>query len=564
MYVSSKFCLWIVLALLGVLPLEAQVPPSSGTKTDPPEETCVVSGLVVTKAESAPLKGAMVHLWSGEDREHTIAVKSGADGRFELKNVPAGQYHMSVSRNGYFAVEYGQNKPNDPGAMFSLRPGEHKSDLLLKLGHAGVITGRVFDEDGEPMPRVMVMALRNGYEKGKRELQTVAEAESNDLGEFRLYGLSPGRYFVSAENTSWNHVVGDREFSGDTKNSGEKGYTKIYYPSALDPGQASTFVVKEGEEIPAVDFLMKEITVYRIRGKLVSTVTKQGHRPSFVEAFRRNQRNDWISLGSNKQPKPDGSFEIAEVAPGEYTVIGMIFDEGKRYSAQLDIDVTSADVDGVSLVIGPGTTIPGRINWVGKPSLLGSDLSIYLESDANRFGVGGNTHTDENWQFTLKEVPDGTYKVEMNGLAKDCYIKEIRFGENVLVDTELRVKGAGGNLEVVVSSQGAEIDGAVLNKDDLPASGVWVVAVPEENKRKYLRLYKSSLTDQYGHFEIHGLAPGKYKLFSWEGIESNAWEDADFLKEYEDKGATLEVADGDKKSTALKSIQAKESDTKNE
>jgi hypothetical protein len=391
----------------------------------------------------------------------------------------------------------------------------------------------------------------------------VSEEESNDLGEFRLYGLTPGRYYISAEEPAWNHVVGEREFSSDTKNAGEKGYTRIYYPSALDPGKASPLVVKEGEEIPSIDFLMKEFAVYRIRGRVLNLVTKHGTRNAQVLLLRRNQGTDWIGLSDNNLLKSDGSFDIPEVAPGEYTVIAMLFDEEKMYSAQQDVDVVSADVDGLLLTVSAGVMILGRVNWEGKPGLARDEVSVYLESEQSKFGIGSKSaNADESWQFALKEVADGTYKVGLRGLSKDCYIKEMRYGEAVLPDTEFHVKGAGGDLEIAVSCQGARVDGSVLNADSLPAAGAWAVAIPEENKRKFLRLYKSALTDQYGHFEIHGLAPGKYKLFSWQGVEEDAWQDPEFLKEYEGKGEDLEVKDGDQKSMELKLIQAKDSEGK--
>jgi hypothetical protein len=101
-----------------------------------------------------------------------------------------------------------------------------------------------------------------------------------------------------------------------------------------------------------------------------------------------------------------------------------------------------------------------------------------------------------------------------------------------------------------------------LNTESLPVSGAWVAVVPEEDKRKFLRRYKSASADQYGHFEIRGLAPGKYKAFSWEGIEARAWEDPDFLKDYEDKGQEIEVREGDQKSLDLTSLSLKDSDAK--
>jgi hypothetical protein len=379
----------------------------------------VVSGLVVRRDDSAPLKGATIQLSNDEDRDHTIAAKTGADGRFELKNIPPGQYRLTVSRNGYYQTEYGQKKPGDPGATFSLRPGQRVTDLLFKLGRAGVITGHVYDDDGEPMAGAQVWALRTMYQNGHKEFAPQTNAQSNDLGEFRLYGLSPGRYYISAEIPRWGHVVGEREFASEEKSSGEKGYTKIYYPGATDPGRASVMVVKEGEEIPSLDFLMKEVSVYRIRGKLVSQIPKVNVRSSWVQLLPRNQQPYWMVVSMDDRVKPDGSFEISEVSPGEYTVIAQLYDEGKSYRAEQDIDVTSSDIDGLTLTIGPGTTIPGHILWDGPPAFLPSEQArINLSSAAFQMWLGGGSVIDENNQFTVKEVSDGSYKINVWGTSK--------------------------------------------------------------------------------------------------------------------------------------------------
>jgi hypothetical protein len=557
---NQRTALLLAPALCWASVLGAQVPPTaSGAKPDAEDQTCVVSGMVVAKADGSPLKGATVHLSSMDDREHTIADKTSADGRFTLKNVPAGKYSLKVSRNGYFDVEYGQKKPGDPGATLSLQRGQNVSDLQFKMGKAGVISGRIFDEDGQPMERVMVVALRNHYVEGHKELRVSTESESNDLGEFRLYGLSPGRYYVSADEPRWNHVVGEKEFTSVGKGADEKGHTKMYYPNAVDPDKASVVVVKEGEEVSSIDFLMKEVPVYRIAGRAVNLVSKHGTREIQILLTARNRENDYFGFGANSSVKSDGAFEIPEVAPGEYTVMAIVFEESKIYSAEQDVDVVSADVEGLSLSVNTGVTIPGRVSWEGKPNFEKEGMTVFLEPLQNRYGIGSKSaEVDENSQFALKEVADGTYKMHITGLSKDCYISEVKLGETELPDVELRVRGPGGNLELTVSSKGARIDGTVLNDDNLPVAGAWAVVIPEQQeKRKYMRLYKSSSTDQNGHFEIHGLAPGKYKLFSWDGVQAHAWEDPDFLKEYEDKGETIDVQNEDQKTVTLKVIPAK-------
>jgi hypothetical protein len=151
---------------------------------------------------------------------------------------------------------------------------------------------------------------------------------------------------------------------------------------------------------------------------------------------------------------------------------------------------------------------------------------------------------ESNQQFTLRDLIEGEVRLQVSGVSKDCYVKQITFGQTLIKDDVISVaKGANPALEIAVSSRGARVQGSVADKDGLPAAGVWVVAVPDEARRTTLRLFKSQTTDQYGKFDLHGLAPGEYKLFAWERVENNAWEDEDFLKPFEPQGTRIEVRD---------------------
>jgi len=539
--------------------------PASNAKANAGEETCVVSGMVIRVLDSAPLKNATVQLVSGEDREHTIATRTTADGHFELRNVPSGRYRLKVSRDGYVEQEFGQKKPTDPGAMFALKPGQKMSDLVFKLGRAGVITGHVFNAEGEPMPNVMLNAIRQVYREGKREFESSAWDRSNDLGEYRIFGLAPGRYYVSAEEQTWNRVVGDREFNPVEKDTGEKAYAKIYFPTSLDLGKASTVTVKEGEEIPAIDILMKEVVAYRIRGKVTNQLSKNRGAQNVQIAVLRRDSGGWSEVGSTTEEKTDGTFEIPAVAPGEYSLLAFSYDDGKAHSTQEDLTVGNADVEGLTVTIGPGVNIPGRVAWEGKPSLEKAGLTVGAAPPGPVYVWAESAEVDTSNQFTLRDVSEGEFRLTVAGMSKDCYVKEARFGDAPLPDMSFRVvKGSAGPLEITVSSLGARVDGTVTNEESLAVAGVWVVAVPEEAKRKQHYLFKSITTDQYGHFDLRGLAPGKYKLFSWDGVEQGEWEDADFLKDSEEKGVAMDLKGSDTKAIELKLIQLKSTATARE
>lgn len=519
------------------------------------EETCRISGMVTKLADGTPLKNATVRLENGEEREHTIAARTTADGRYELRNVPPGRYKVKVTRDGYVAMEYGQRKPSDPGATLVLSAGENKEPVNFRLIAAAVIAGRVFGEDGEPMWHVSVGAWRKAYWAGGQALDRVNAGQTNDLGEYRLYGLAPGRYFVSATQRDWEGATGDREFSAGDK-QGEKGYIKEYYPGTQDLSKAAAITLKEGEEAPGIDIQMKQVSVYRIRGRVVNQTTQNAAAHPYLQLSGRTKYREWDGSSGLVFVKPDGSFEYPNVVPGTYLLVA-VWGEGKTYSAQEKIDVGESDLEGVTLVIEPGATIPGHIRWEGKPSLEGDELTVALQPTETPFG-GEATRVEANQQFTLKNVGYGDYKVNVGGLSKDCYIEGTVYGEAHSVEGAIAVgKGGGEHLEITISSHGARVQGAVVDEYGLPATGVWVVAVPEEAKRSNFRLFKAQTTDQYGKFELRGLAPGTYKLFSWTGIENNVWQDGDFLKAFEEKGELMELTDGDVKTANLKVIETK-------
>jgi hypothetical protein len=148
--------------------------------------------------------------------------------------------------------------------------------------------------------------------------------------------------------------------------------------------------------------------------------------------------------------------------------------------------------------------------------------------------------------------------VQVSGASKDCYIKQITYGQTFVKDDVIGVsKGTNPLLEITISSRGARVQGTATDKDGLPAAGVWVVAVPDEARRANFRLFKSQTTDQYGQFDLHGLAPGNYQFFAWDGIESNAWEDEEFLKAFEQQGKAIEVHDLDSTTLTLTLIGTK-------
>lgn len=522
----------------------------------PKKDQCTISGTVVKLAGSEPLRKVRIRLQSLEDRTRSIGVTSDASGRFALKGLDPGSYKLTASRAGYVTSEYGQRKAGDPGATLTLRPGQEMKDLFFRLIPAGVVAGRILDEDGEPLPSVNVSASREVYSDGKRSLSTVATVETNDLGEYRLFGLPPGRYFVSAVYSRWSRFGGAQE-SEDIEASSQ-GYAKMYYPGTPDASKASSFVVKAGEEIPSVEMLMRQVPVYRVRGRVYNQITHKPGTGTALLLVPKSTGREWdFGVQQVFVQKPDGSFEVPEALPGSYVLTAYWFDEGKVYSTRTNVDVGNADVEGIGVTIAPGTSVNGRIVWDGQPNLEKDELTVIpTRKDAGLEFSSNTARVNVDNSFTLKDLSDGTYTAEADGESKDCYLKNEQYAGSSVLDEGFTVVGAApGFLEITLSSHGARVQGAVTDQDGLAAAGVWVVLVPRAHQQR--RLYKSQTTDQYGHYDLRGIAPGDYQLFSWDQVEEGAWEDPEFMKPFLEKkqGEKVSVQEGDAKSVHLVTIK---------
>jgi hypothetical protein len=176
----------------------------------------------------------------------------------------------------------------------------------------------------------------------------------------------------------------------------------------------------------------------------------------------RRDSGGWSEVGSTTVEKADGTFEIPAVAPGEYSLLAFSFDDGKAHSTQEDLTVGNADVEGLTVTIGPGVNIPGRVAWERKPSLEKAGLTVAAAPPGPVYVWAESAEVDASNQFTLRDVSEGEFRLTVEGMSKDCYVKEARFGDALLPDMSFRVmKGSAGPLEITVSSFGARVDGTV-------------------------------------------------------------------------------------------------------
>ena len=534
-------------------PLTSQQPPQQTTKRG------LIAGVVVDTESGKPLGKARLLLRQVGSRDRPLASRTLSDGKFVLLNIEPGRYRLSAQRNLYAQQEYGQSSSSRSGTVLTVKPGQRVEGIVFRLVRAGVIVGRVVDEDNEPMPGVEVEAMRSRYVEGKRQLAPFGRASTNDRGEYRIFGLSPGRYRVRAvlslDDESWA-----RPASGSRGSSGRLGYIPIYYPGVFDSSQAIAVDVASGSEVFGVDVQLRPARTVRISGVVLNAISGRAARQAIVMLAPR--RSSWYGFSSSKQvivQDREERFEIHGVTPGAYTLIGQVFDSPERLGGRLSLDVDQRDIEGIRLVVSPGVNLPGQILVEGAAEADLEEVRVFLQP--REFTMMGMAPANVNagGSFVLKSVFRDVYDINLFGAPENFYLSSARWaGRQVLEDglDLTSTEASTETLQLVLDPSGGRVDGVVLNEDDQPVSGAQIVLVPEERHRKQRYLYKDITSDQNGGFSLRSIKPGTYKIFAWEDVEKGAWEDPEFLRAYEKSGEPCRIRESSALNLELRLIPA--------
>jgi hypothetical protein len=549
----------LIFSLLLSLTASAQTQ-LSGTPTAADTKPGSIAGVVLRAGDNTPLRKAVVSLMSqgpqaGPVRPMTAATDT--DGKFFFSEVRPGRYMLSVSRTGYAREMYGQRGPGNPGATLTVSAGQRITDLVLHLVPGGVITGRVVDEDSEPLSGVRVQVMRWAYMNGRRGLMPSGGGMTDDRGEYRIFGLTPGRYYVSAVFMG-SGFAGAGSFIGQD-DAGTEAYTPTYFPGVSDPAQAAPIDVRAGDEVPGINLRLVPSHAVRVSGR-VRLATGEAPRGVSVNLFPRGagmMRGDQKFAGVDEH----GNFEIRGVAPGSYTALANSSADGKRVQARADVEVGNSDVDGVQLTLRPGVEIPGQVRLDSGADLKEAHLRVYLTPKdlGPFFGGGGPGQVKPDLTFTLTDVTEGDYYVRVIGLPEDIYVRSMRMGARDVLNDGLSIRGRAALLEITLSGGAGRLEGKVDDENNQPYSGARVVLVPGESRRERLDLFRTGTTDQYGRFSLRGIPPGKYTVFAWQALEEGAYQDPDFLRSVQDLGTSVEIGASSLVTQDLKLIPASKS-----
>jgi protocatechuate 3,4-dioxygenase beta subunit len=495
-------------------------------------------GRVLDAGSGEPIRKAMVIL--RRNQESGAAAYTDSKGEFHFAELEPGAYALSATRDGYVASR------KEPPAVVTVLPEKTQSDLTVKLVRTGVVSGRVLDSDGDPVENASVDLLAI---KGERE---GGSATTNDRGEYRVFGVPPGKYrLVAAANS---RTAG--ELSLKLSGAEEHSYSWTYYPGTSDARRAATIEVSAGAELHGFDLALVRSRVVRVRGR----VTGPADAPAPFEVMLGASGSESLLIGRSVQVRNiGGTFELTDVEPGAYVLSAMGVLQENRYYASRAIDVIGSDIEGIELALAAPQRITGRVILPEGRRMPPGLVAAFRPRERIVLMQGSRSPVAPDGTFHTELLPAGDYDISVTtGQADDLYLSAIRFGDQDVLAKGLHIGGASpATLEIVLAANGGALQAAVVNDKGDPIPQAHVILLPDPARRAQRAFRGDCTTEASGGCNIRGIAPGDYHAIAYANNPPFDVDEAT-IKEIEKYGKSVTISAGGQSQLTLQPVPDEE------
>lgn len=529
------------------------------TAPDPNQKPGRVEGRVIHAKTGEPVRKANVTLNTPGPRGGSPrSITTNPDGSFAFEAVDPGSYQLSAERTGFLTQRYMAPGRTSGSSTVTVASGQIVTGLEIKLTPHGVLAGKVLDADGEPIQGVQLTVLRVTSLGGKRRASPSGGATSNDLGEFRIYTLPAGRYYLMA----WR----SRRMGPDESRRGggqREDYVPTYFPGATDATGATLLELAPGQELNGLILQLRRMPVFSVRGRLVNLPA--GIRASAMRVFLSPGDRDAVlmqtGLPSAGPVRADGSFQIAGVQPGNYTLTASRMDRHPITVGKLLLTVGTSDIDELTFPLSEPATVVGSVRMEnGEPVTGASSARVYLNGNGSMFGGYAETSLKPDGTFRMENVSRDTFQVSVSGLPGDAWVRSVKMGNQEIAGGSLDLANSGSlvPLEIVLSNKVGTVEGSAKLQDK-PAGGRQVTLVPDPFPIGQANLIRTASTSDDGSFLLRGIPPGEYRIYAWDEITRDLYSDPEFLKKFENASSRLSVKENSTGRVDLKIIEVEDS-----
>jgi hypothetical protein len=551
---------------------------------------------------------------------NAIATMTDVDGHFTIPSLPPGPFIVTAILDGYFGHDTIGRFSTVLQKVVKVAEGR-PTDVSLFLVPGGTVSGRVLDALGMPAIDASVQMLRISYQNGVPSLQVVASKTTDDRGEYRLYRLMPGTYYIAVLPRP--AIVSNGTPGNERSNSSQETTVRTFFPRVTDIALASLISIRGGDEFAGTDISLQVARSARISGKVGSSfpasemvfVTQVGRgggitsSPTATLTLLPHDKNlpqdpsSTRNVTTSMTLPVDGRFDIPSVPPGLYDLYASLPDI-KGYGPQAPpgqagspvafgrttIDLRGEDRNDVTVLVHHGVDIKGTVAIDGKVSPSVSNVRISLQPDDSSANIQVYQQVgrfqpaiESNGSFSVPAVPEAHYRFQVTfgpplpmqtplteleralsaagvpgqssgpssaptaqitePIASTAYVADILQSGTSVYDNGILV---GANsidpIQVIVKTDSGSIEGIVHDSKQVTLAGTTVAMVPQIQRRQNPALYRVETSDSEGHFLMTGIPPGDYKLFAWENATPGAYQNAEFMSQFENRGVAVTVS----------------------
>lgn len=515
------------------------------------DSTATIRGRVLRADNSRPLEGVRVRTTSG-----ALAL-TDADGRYELKKVGPGNLEISASRSGFIEMYYGQRRPRDPRRGTELTAGQVMERVDFALPRGAVIAGSVVDDTGAPVELASVSLLRERFVNGERRLVD-APSEfgsrdlTDDLGQFRLYGIAPGTYYLAASPAGF--------FDEGSRSSIPVDATRMtLFPGTRARDSARTMTVAEGEQIDGLTVRLLPTRLAAIRGTVGTPASAPGSGRIILvkQAEVGLETTELWSYGPNGS-FPNGSFVVPSLPPGRYVLVA-------RADGYFGIERVTLDGEDrvVSIAMKAARALSGRVTFDGGTSsgLTPGDVTLRAQSTiVNSPGMlRPRGVVARDWTFKIEGL-EGPSKLFIE-VPTGWGIKQVVRRGADMTDAVIDLSNDLSDVEVVLTRQLTTIVGVVRDPSGQPTNAAALVVFADDPAKWPVRdldprrsggRYIRRVTARDGRVSVSGLPEGSYVAVAIEALDAGDELDPGLLERLQSIGTRFTLNEGETRALDLK------------
>jgi hypothetical protein len=516
-----------------------------------------IEGVVVNELTKEPIRKVEISLrkQGAFGPNATYSAITDAAGKFRVENIEPGEYMLMQRRTGFIVS---RSSSGFSARLLKLGAGQSLTGLRYTLLPQGIISGRVVDDEGEPVQNVYVALLRSGYYRGSsRIFNTGRPQATNDRGEFRFTDVQPGRYYLHADVQRMAAMTGGAApASSAAPGAPRTAFVATFYPNASEIAQATRIEVQAGQELAGRDIALRKEKVVRVTGKVLNASGSPA-KQAFVTFHRVDPLMDSASVSFSPLDE-NGHFVANNVPPGQYKVRAMRGDGSDWQSGETSVDVGDNGADNVVVQFQPALEAKGTFVLEGSDrkdfDFSGKQVSLQSAGDDMSGFAYGQSKADGT--FTVSQLTPGHYTLDVyTAGSEEGYVKAIFVGTEDVFGKEVDANAiAAAGVKIVIRLDSASLAGTVEIPDERKAMlrSPSVVLLPADAPLRKANQRIIGQLNQDNGFSLKNVRPGDYIAFAFEESDYASLQDPEVFAVIESKGTAVSLAANESKSLSLK------------